>query len=640
MRFKQYQAGGAIYTPFISSRGALQGQVNPSATTSTSSSKSEKADNKIRDEIIKVLQESGINNDVDSFLQVANDFLVRSQSLSNVSLFGGENPDYTMTDLISVLSMANRVKENKNQYNTAVTRLKEEDAGQEVALTSNGQVYVYNKDEGLKTISSSDYYKNRDKYQLLTNSQVLGLRENSPELTFNDGILKDLAAATGLKTITDQLVETITKFGMTTRQEYIKNTGDVISQSVYDGMQMLIGQGPEAYYKVTTKSERDDIQNALSYLWRTIGVKGQARLRAETAVSGGDPDKNQYDLILQMIKQHTDYSQIPDVIASTIDDGSNSGSGKNPPLDEDPRVQRIARGDGQLQEITIVPRVDRPNEKQSAITAKAYNFGQLLDDKGHMLEGHMSLREVLKADPVFGAQTDAKNITFGNIHLSSKDLDRIIVDTNWNNLSGVYLPYKEDGAGFVPDLEMQETYKRVQGLLDSNPNMTGPEIQKLLQKEGIDSSKIERIKLDNGQVVWKLKTKYFLTFSAYGNDDLLKSIRNNKRYFEHVGEEGGTWLRKDAKQKFDPELFNDVTIYGSSTHKEKAQKIVSRSMWKNDDWDYDNAYMGNVFVAIDPIRASYVVDNQLMEKNLLTKQIQRMVLNEYSQQPYRGNFNE
>lgn len=631
-----FQSGGVVsYTPFIPQSGATQ------TTTSNSGTKQDKITGTLQEEIVKVLKENGIQNDVDAFLSQANAFLNKSKNLSGVSLFGGENPDYTMTDLIGVLSMANRVKENKNQYNTAVTRLKDEDAGQEVALTSNGRVYIYNKDEGLKTISSSDYYKNRDKYQLLTNSQVLGLRENSPELTFNDEILKDLAAATGLKTITDQLVETITKFGMTTRQEYIKNTGDVISQSVYDGMQMLIGQGPEAYYKVTTKSERDDIQNALSYLWRTIGVKGQARLRAETAVSGGDPDKNQYDLILQMIKQHTDYSQTPDIITSTIDDGSNSGNGKNPPLDEDPRVQRIARGDGQLQEITIVPRVDRPNEKQSAITAKAYNFGQLLDDKGHMLEGHMSLREVLKADPVFGAQTDAKNITFGNIHLNSKDLDRIVVDTNWNNLSGVYLPYKEDGAGFVPDLEMQETYKRVQGLLDSNPNMTGPEIQKLLQKEGIDSSKIERIKLDNGQVVWKLKTKYFLTFSAYGNDDLLKSIRDNKRYFEHIGEEGGTWLRKDARREFDPKLFNDVTMYGSSTHKKEAQKVVSRSILRNDDWDYDNAYMGNVFVAIDPIRASYVVDNQLMEKSLLTKQIQRMILNENSQDPaYIGNFNE
>ena len=141
-------------------------------------------------EIIDVLKENGIQNDVDVFLSQANAFLDKSKNLSGVSLFGGENPDYTMTDLIGVLSMANRVKENKNQYNTAVTRLKDEDAGQEVALTSNGQVYVYNKDEGLKTISSSDYYKNRDKYQLLTNSQVLGLRENSPELTFNDGILK------------------------------------------------------------------------------------------------------------------------------------------------------------------------------------------------------------------------------------------------------------------------------------------------------------------------------------------------------------------------------------------------------------------------------------------------------------------
>lgn len=630
----KYQSGGVVaYTPFIPQSSAQ------SQTSGDSSSKQEKITGTLQKEIIDILKENGIQSDVDVFLSQASAFLDKSKQLSGVSLFGGENPDYTMSDLIGVLSLANKVKENKSQHKNAQDRLKEQDAWNEVAVTTNGQVYVYEKDKGLKTISTSDYYKDSDKYQLLTNSQVMGLREQNPNLAFNGEILKDLNGALGMKTLTTQLVDTVAKFGMTTRTEYVKNTGNPISQSAYDGMQILIGEGPNGYYKATTKSERDNVQAALKYLWDSLGSDGQARLRAETVVSGGDPNKNQYDLILQVLQQHTDYSQEPTFEKTATEFDLNGDGGSDGPLGKDPREQRIARADGVPETITIVPRVDTPSEKQSAITATAYNFGQLLDSNGKVLDGHMSLREVLKEDPVFRGQTDAKNITFGNIQLNPRDLDRIVVDTNWNNLSGVFLPYKEEGAGIVPDFDMVDAYKFVEEKLANNPNMTGAEVKKLLQDTGIDPTKVERIKLENGQYGYRLKTKYFLTFSAYGNDDLLKSIRDNKRYFEHVGEEGGTWLRKDARKQFDPNLFDEVTTYGKANHTNKAAKIVERSIWRNDDWDYDNAYMGNIFVAVDPVRMSYAVDNQLMEKELLTKQVQRMMVNENIQNsPLITNF--
>jgi hypothetical protein len=36
-----------------------------------------------------------------------------------------------------------------------------------------------------------------------------------------------------------------------------------------------------------------------------------------------------------------------------------------------------------------------------------------------------------------------------------------------------------------------------------------------------------------------LDTKYFLTFSAFGNDDLMNGLEGNE-FFERIGEEGGT----------------------------------------------------------------------------------------------------
>lgn len=620
----KFQSGGMItYTPVFP-----QPLSGTTTTTSSKKSESEKIDNIIQKEIIGVLKENGIQSDVDIFLAEANEFLNKSKNLSQYSLFGGDDPKYTMSDLIAVMSMANKVKQNKEQWTNATQQLIKEEAWDEVATTTTGGIYIYDERKGLKVVSPDEYHENLEKYhgKALTNAQVLGLREQNTQLAFNTNILKDMNGAIGMKTISDQLTDIIAKFGTMSKAEFVKKTGESISQDTWDGMQTLIAEGPEGYYKVTTKSERENVQSAIKYLWDSLGTDGKKRLRAEVAVSGGDPNKNQYDLILQALEHHTDYSVDVDFDKSASEYDPDGDGSKDGPLVEETRESMIARGYGTPSTISIVPRVGKPNAKQSALTATAYNFGQLMDKDGKPLNGIKSLRDVLASDPIFAAQTDSRNITFGNIKLSSRDIDTIVVDTNWNNLSGVFLPYKESGAGFTPDFTMIEKYEKVQSVLNNNPNITNAEVHKLLIKEGIDPSKVEKVQLENGQVVWKLKTKYFLAFSAFGNDDLMSSILNNTKYFEQVGAENGGWSRSSAKNQFDVDAFNNAM-----THE--------RSIWSNDDWDYDNAWRGNIFVAIDPERAMYATGSKYLPKSLMINPLERMQISNNIQNPtYKANF--
>jgi hypothetical protein len=118
-----YQSGGVVsYTPFIPNSGTA------STAGSGSTEKQEKITGTLQKEIVDVLKENGLQSDVDTFLSQANAFLNKSQHLSGMSLFGGPSDDYSMTDLIQVLSMANRVKQNKAYYDTATDRLKNQDA--------------------------------------------------------------------------------------------------------------------------------------------------------------------------------------------------------------------------------------------------------------------------------------------------------------------------------------------------------------------------------------------------------------------------------------------------------------------------------------------------------------------------------
>jgi hypothetical protein len=238
MKIKEYQSGGIVYTPFISSRGATTSSDISSSTSASSkkSSDSDKESNLIQKEIVNVLKENGLENDVNDFLTKANSILKSAQQLSSTTLFGGIEESYSMSHLISVLQLANGVKQNKGRYDDAVANLKTEKAGGEVALSSNGDIYVITADSedgyDFTTVSPTEYYKNKERYQALTNSQVLQLRRSDPSLTYRTDILGDISEAIGMKTVTDQLNDTISKFKSIDREEYIKNTGEKIPQSV------------------------------------------------------------------------------------------------------------------------------------------------------------------------------------------------------------------------------------------------------------------------------------------------------------------------------------------------------------------------------------------------------------------------
>jgi hypothetical protein len=94
-----------------------------------------------------------------------------------------------------------------------------------------------------------------------------------------------------------------------------------------------------------------------------LGTDGQARLRAETAINGGDPSRNQYDLLLQTIEHHTDFEHSVDFDKTATEydpDGDGIGNPKSgsEPLGEVPYLVRIGRGDGERELVNISMRTD------------------------------------------------------------------------------------------------------------------------------------------------------------------------------------------------------------------------------------------------------------------------------------------
>lgn len=588
-----YQSGGVVsYTPFIPNSGT----VNTSSSGSTE--KQDKITGTLQKEIVDVLKENGIQSDVDTFLSQANAFLNKSQHLSSMSLFGGQSDDYSMTDLIQVLSMANRVKQNKAYYDTAANRLKEQDAWNEVAVSTDGKIYVYSED-GLRTVSADEFHKNRDKYQALTNSQVLGLREQDSNMAFNSNVLRDMSGALGLKTITAQLMDTVSKFGTMSRTEYTKNTGDTISQSAWDGMQILLGEGPQGYYKATTKSEKENVQSALSYLWRSLGTDGQARLRAETAANGLDPSRNQYDLLLQTIEHHTDFEQSVDFDKTATEydpDGDGKGSVPGDALTEGTLAIEVARGN--LTETTayMSPVAQRVSDK-AMMSFKAWNAGQLQDRQGDVL--HANNLQDLLPNVEQAKAADTSTIVFGNQVLSSQDAASVVWDGR-SLATRVALPKKYVNGKQVPDFDLMIKLNELNAWISDNPGVTSLEVQskmKELASEGIYfDSDTKRYTISPERM------GFFLSFAAYGSDDLLDITETSKPFLQKLSRKEGKQLKSQ---------FNNYVQFGKAIpgKKEKQKNNFESS-------EAGDFYYGNVYIPIvDPLQATITTTNQYYPKS-------------------------
>lgn len=618
MKFKSYQVGGAIYTPFISNRGVTP-QTGATPTT-TASSKSDKIGETIEKEIINIIKESGIESDVNLFLTEADNFLNKSRSLSATSLFGGD-VSYTMSDLIHIQKLANSVKENKFAHKDASTNLTSQQAWNDVAMTTNGGLYVMTE-KGLEVMDASEYAKaDKSKVQALTNSQLMGLRESRPELAFGTHYLYDMSGAIGFKTVTDQLVNTIKDFGTVSRSEYVKNNGP-ISQSAWDGMQILIGSGPEGYYKATTKSEREHINSAVNYLWDILGKNGQARLKAEIAATGGDPNNpaDRYDLILKMLQHHTNFEQSVDFDKSATEydpDGDGKGTKGSESLTEGTLPIEVARGN--LTETTayMSPVAQRVSDK-AMMAFKAWNAGQLQDRQGDVLHAN-NLQDLLPK--IYQAKSaDTSTVVFGNQLLSNAQIGSIVWDGS-SLATRIALPKKFINGKQVPNFELMQKLNELNAWVSDTPGVTSLDIQDKMAELADEGVYFDPN--TNSYTIVPERIGFFLSFAGYGSTDLMDIKDESKPFLYKLTRSEGREIKTQ---------FNNLVQFGNFTPSRKDKQKNDYGSSEGNDF-----YYGNVYIPIvDPMQATITTKDQYYSKSNFMDSVK---INELGQQILHNSQN-
>ena len=619
MKVKQYASGGIVYTPFISSSGAPQATSQMSSSTpTTSASKSEKDNEWQTKKLLEMVQKNGLISDVNVLMDELKTFHTMAQNMSNSYILGGTQSHDILTHLFDVQKAVNANQRMMKDWEDAQNHAYTEKALGEVAVTPGGNIYVMTE-KGIESVTPEEYSKNRgtgvyydyneDGTDYLTNDELLDIRNRY--VANETSLISNVNAAIGLEHITEQIRTIIKDFGNESRTEYVKRTGNKISQSAWNGMQLLLGEGPDGYYKITQKTERENLDAAVKYLWDSIGSRGKNKLIATVAAKGGNPNNPEevLSLITDALTMHTDYVTDPsfEKTATEYDpDGDGKGKkGDNKQLTEDELAERYLSGAG-----APPPRYEILMTSKSGVPMYAYvqNLGGILNEDGKNAMGDANLEDVFTNAYSLSTDVDKKSITFGDQLIDWADASKIVYDSS-TNLQRVYLPARVVNGRIMPDFEM---YKTISQLNTNLKDYSAGDIKDFLENNYPDLVYDE----ENNMIIAR-NTQLFLTFGAIASTDTFSKDMSKSDWLVHNEDLDKRWQGK----------YNSLTGFRTNKTVGTKNDVTGNRETKHGimpwNWGYD-FYKGNVFVAVtDPMLASMIHNNQFWDKSLYTNMTQK-----------------
>lgn len=547
MKIWSMQAGGVAYIPSVGQPVAQ--------STSTSSAKTET--NKLQTELVSLIKEKGLPNDVDKFLSQINNVL-------GMSLDG----EFSTSTLISAASLANRVNHYAELHKTAQKRLDDEDAGSEVAMTANGELYVLSK-KGLETVSANEFSQHRDKYQALSNNDLLTLRQENESLAFNGSILNNLAKTTSLKSVSDYVVKLINDFGEYKNKSESSPYSNIQMNKISDGLRQMIGDGPDGYYKLnqsTSKSDQgysneDSFQAAVDYLYNALPKEMKSVLKAHTAVEGRDPSKKEdvQFLLMQAVSQHTDHSIEtsfkPDYEGVMVSGGSGKGTGSSK-TEEVSYAESFQYGRDIPVSNFLITQNTLSADGRSALSVPGQTY-TLLDTKGETLP-QSNLKVAL--DKFAGTPSlDRSNVYFGDIKVTEKDFNKVVLSGD-GQVHRVLLPYDKIAAAtsgeIKPDLAALDKYNQLKKWIAENPGIAPNLVISKAREMGLDLE-------TDGREGFKLSEASCKVFAAIGG--MVSSDDTGLNF-----KPGSSKFMSEADQLAD--IYNHYTNYTGETTT-KSSKI-------------------------------------------------------------------
>lgn len=582
VRFKQQ--GGAMapyvtYTPLVPQQ--RQQPVQQVAPQQKQADKTDNGELKDKDLATMLKDIDGLPNDMNA---IAN-------SISDLYSLGSQGllPQQDMMNLyISSLLKVKTAGFNKEEYKEAYKRATENDGLSEIGIASDGRhVYVRDiNDSQIKAVSVQDFMKNQRKYQAITNGELLQLRAYSPQMTFNNDILRVVENGIGMEKVQSMLKSQLVSLGKSKREGTIRAYVD--NQKIIDGLQVIqelqqagvpASVNLDGLYEgeFITESQREQAKAATMYLYKTLPKNAQTLLQIRSG-NTKDPVGGACELIFELVN-----STASDTITGRLDykggydrDGTKSSSSgtKDGSVDSNPYISIIREQGGQEN----VPCVILTAGGTTGMQFYGTRYSQL-----PRVDRDMSI-DMLLSTGLQGIIQSRDGITFGDQEIGSDKLRDVLYD----NQGGVVatLPCKINKNGNkVINLEVLDKYSKVQEDLKGKHFNSEQEYKKAMAESLKRHNLDELIDASTGLPDYRQFTQ-FLVVAGYTTDKNI-DINKDSKFIQKV----------DADSSLQEKLERGLSIKSGDYKEDYSVDIDDK--WFIFEWGYDDVYRASIYIPLN-----------------------------------------
>lgn len=435
LNIKKFQEGGQLapwvgYSPFFQPIGREEG--TSAVANSSAKSGDTKIDNSQKQlkDIIGQMVGKGLTNEVNYFSeQIGNIF-------ADTDLLGQPISVRQYTGLVSRL---NEIQNNKQIFDQAKEHALSKGTLSEAAVDYSGNLFAQNTNGELVMITPDQYSEDREGYRILTNNDLLTLRNNSRAYIFDNSLSQTVAGSLNINDINKRIEDIVKSIGVE-KQSSDYYFDKARATQLERGLQAIVSEklntAPDGTFKLTEEvsTQRKNANLALNYIWNNLDQQSRNTLIARAAINNtGDPRENAIESIKNILIFGTDHSYSQSLKDEAIEGKSGSGSG----------------GSGGMTDINpLMSYVSDPkNQKYTINVGNKYSFDAkasirpLIGSKGEVLNENY-LSDII-TDGGLGSLVDISGASVGTgITLNPNDLSKVLYEGD--RIAMTWLPYVTD----------------------------------------------------------------------------------------------------------------------------------------------------------------------------------------------------
>ena len=599
----KFQQGGVAAPPLVSYQPVMSPAQETTGTADTTSKKTETTDLTDKDLLTMLEKLQGLPSDMTSLVNTLQNFYIDRQ----YSPF--PNTSNIASRYLQTLFQMQTANFNKKEYDNAFDTVSKNGGINEIAINDRGQIFCMNNEGDFKLLTV-DQLKSNSEYQPLTNSDLLNFRAYSPQLAYNNDILKVVKNGIGMETVTKMIQDNISNLGTST--ESSEGYAKMKSQQLITGLQdFMNAQEQSGNYdatvdnlyksKLLTKNQAMQSQQALAYIYKTLPENAKTLLKTKTQ---NGTDSEAIELVSALVNSKLNYSR---EFSLDLDKEASNSSADKTVKDKSQNMTlatMIQMDKGTPTKIPIVPGT-------SDIMISDATMYPVTKHNGDSV-GVTSLDSVAKDSAITGL-FDFSQVTFGDQMVEMGGLQNIVVDGS--SLYKAYLPIDQEKAAkgiITPNLTQLAQLELARNKIKETGATTPEEINNIYTEYGLPPLYISEEEFTNYYRPFGIMNGAALSDafsdpqSARVGSPMLEEITNENDINNYWNILKGT----NSKETFDSKgLLNK---FGFGDYQQMFKGLVFLPL-KTNDLNYGNMVGGEK-----------LTENQVMQNQIKYQQEQRI----------------